>query len=165
MMNELFLITGGNLGNRIAYINLAKSMISEQIGVVKNASDIYETDAWGFKEQPSFLNQVLQVSTILSPNEVLIAIHKIEAQLDRKRVHKYGARTMDVDILFYGTAVIDTEMLTIPHAQIPNRNFVLVPLASIAANFVHPQSGKTIQELLDNSADTLNVRKFIEKSD
>jgi 2-amino-4-hydroxy-6-hydroxymethyldihydropteridine diphosphokinase len=123
-------------------------------------SSIYETAAWGMENQEAFLNQVLEIETNLNPDELLQSILQIEEGLGRKRELKYGPRTIDIDILFFNDQVIDQEGLKIPHPQLQNRRFVLVPLNEIASNKIHPIFKKTISQLLAECPDPLTVNKF-----
>ncbi|TDX00750.1 2-amino-4-hydroxy-6-hydroxymethyldihydropteridine diphosphokinase [Dinghuibacter silviterrae] len=158
-MNEVILLTGGNLGDRQALLAAARDLVGRDIGPVRKASSLYETAPWGNQDQPAFLNQVLIVDTALSPGAVLERIGSIEAALGRNRAEKWGPRLMDIDILFYGRAIIDTAELRVPHPEIANRRFVLAPLAEVAPELVHPVSGVTVAELLAATPDTLEVRR------
>lgn len=160
-MTEVFLLIGGNLGNRQQYLANAKEMIEKRCGAVVQQSSVYETAAWGNENQAAFLNQVLKITTSLNPEEVLHTILQIEKDLGRKREMKYGPRTIDIDILFYGEAVVDQKGLRIPHQQIQNRRFVLTPLNEIAPNKIHPSFHKTVSQLLAECPDPLAVNKFV----
>jgi 2-amino-4-hydroxy-6-hydroxymethyldihydropteridine diphosphokinase len=159
-MSNIFLQTGTNLGNRLENLAKANRWIEKQVGKIICLSSIYETEAWGITQQPLFLNQVLIVETELPAQEVLETILKIETRLGRIRKERWAERWIDIDILFYGEEVICTEGLEIPHPRIQERNFVLQPLAEIAADFIHPIFKKSIKELLRASEDRLNVRVF-----
>lgn len=159
-MTEVFLLTGGNLGNRLEYLAKAKEHIEKKCGAVLQQSSLYETAAWGNEEQGAFLNQVLKIETDLTPEKLLHAIFEMEKDLGRKREMKYGPRTIDIDILFYGDAIVDQKGLKIPHPQIQNRRFVLTPLNEIAPNKIHPLLDKTISQLLAECRDPLAVNKF-----
>ena len=123
------------------------------------ASSVYETEPWGFREQPAFLNQVVQAETDLSPLKLLRFLKRLEKQLGRTETFRYGPRLIDMDILFYDRAVINTRRLQIPHPRLPERAFVLVPLAEIAPDFVHPVLERTMRELLRDCPDQESVRK------
>ena len=155
-----YLLIGGNLGDRFLNLQRASELISEMIGEIQKKSAVYETAAWGLEEQPSFLNQVLEVATELSPENLLAEIHFIEGKLERQRLQKWGARTMDIDILFYESQVIDTPNLTVPHPYLHLRRFTLVPLCELIPNFVHPILQKTVGELLEECGDELEVEVF-----
>jgi 2-amino-4-hydroxy-6-hydroxymethyldihydropteridine diphosphokinase len=159
-MTEVFLLTGGNLGNRLDYLAKAKAQIEKKCGGVLQQSAVYETAAWGNEAQGAFLNQVVKIETDLVPEKLLQAIFEIEKALGRKREMKYGPRTIDIDILFYGDALIDRKGLKIPHPQIQNRRFVLTPLKEIAPKKLHPSLHKTISQLLAECPDPLAVNKF-----
>lgn len=169
-MNQktVFLLLGGNLGDREATILEAKKNISLQIGEIKLESSIYQTAAWGVENQPSFLNQVIQASTSLSAQKILIQIEDIEKKLGRKRSQKWYARTIDIDILYYENQIFDEEEnlttkqknLKIPHLFLHQRRFTLVPLVEIAPNFVHPILQKTNTELLEECLDQLPVQQL-----
>lgn len=159
-MNEAFLLTGGNIGDRKNYLWLAKKEIEERCGKILKQSSIYETAAWGKEDQEAFLNQVLKIETGLSSEELLHTILKVEEDLGRKRDLKYGPRIIDIDILFFNNEVIDLHGLKIPHPQIQNRKFVLVPLNEIAAEKIHPVFQKTVSRLLSECPDPLTVNKF-----
>lgn len=150
-MAQVVLLTGGNLGNVTGNMELAFSLIEQRIGKVTKASGIMESEAWGFSSDKKFLNQVLMVSTALLPEEVLDKAQEIEKQLGRTRTPDsgYTSRTMDIDILFYGNEIINTPRLTIPHPLMEQREFVLRPLAEIMPEFIHPQCGKSVAELLE----------------
>ena len=139
----------------------ARTKISCHIGTVIQKSALYETAAWGKTNQPSFYNQVLEVKSSLSPEEILLAINTIEAELGRVRKEKWGERIIDIDILYYGKKLINSDQLTIPHPGIPDRRFTLVPLVEIAPSFVHPTQKKTNQQLLNECIDPLEVEKII----
>lgn len=121
------------------------------------ASDLYETAPWGGIEQPAFLNQVLEVRTELAPEEVLRIILEIEHEAGRVRYERWGARQLDVDILYFGAAVMDTPRLTIPHPRLHERRFTLVPLVQIAPDFRHPILDETNAEMLASCADKEKV--------
>jgi 2-amino-4-hydroxy-6-hydroxymethyldihydropteridine diphosphokinase len=159
-MNRAYLLTGGNIGNRLVNLQTAAQLIGEKCGSIITASSIYETAAWGLKEQPSFLNQVLLVETILSPAILLKKILGIEERMGRKRALKYGPRIIDIDILLFNNDVLHSTTLTIPHPAMPSRRFVLLPLAEIAGNFIHPELNLPIKDLLKNCGDELSVKKF-----
>ncbi|HTM93959.1 MAG TPA: 2-amino-4-hydroxy-6-hydroxymethyldihydropteridine diphosphokinase [Flavisolibacter sp.] len=159
-MNEVYLLTGGNIGNRLAYLSKAKEEIEKRCGSILKESSVYETAAWGKEDQGAFLNQVLKIGTSLHPEEVLKTILEIEERLGRKRQLKYGPRIIDIDILFFNDDIINQHDLKIPHPQMQNRRFVLVPLNEIAPNKVHPSLHKTIAQLLAECPDPLAVNKF-----
>ncbi|WP_338152739.1 2-amino-4-hydroxy-6-hydroxymethyldihydropteridine diphosphokinase [Rufibacter ruber] len=127
-------------------------------GKTSQKSKLYETAAWGLEDQPDFLNQALIFETDLSPEEVLYATQKVEQDLGRERKIKWGARVIDIDILFYGQEILNLPQLQIPHPQLHLRRFVLAPLAEIAPTWEHPVLKKTVVELLKDCPDTLEVR-------
>ena len=134
-------------------------MIEKNIGKVAKSSSIYKTAAWGEEDQDDFLNQVVVISTLLTASAILKEIFSIEEEMGRVRTTKYAARVIDIDILYFNDNVIHTKNLIVPHPQIPNRRFVLIPLAEVAPFYQHPLLKKTAQELLSNCPDKLNVQK------
>jgi len=158
-MNDVFLLLGSNLGNRQLFLNNAGEAIDREVGSVINHSSIYETQSWGKTDQPDYLNQVLLVRTDLSAREVLERILAIEKSMGRERIEKWGSRTIDIDILFYGDAVISEPDLIVPHPHLHQRKFVLEPLAEIAPQHIHPVLNKSISQL-NIFDDTLIVKKL-----
>ena len=150
------------MGNKAANIQRAKEQLTANTIIVKKESKIYETAAWGNEEQPSFLNQVVEVDSGKSPQRILTLINQIEEQMGRVRYEKWGERLIDIDILYFGDHEFNEDGLTIPHAQIQNRRFTLAPMAEIAPDFVHPVLGKTQLELLEECPDTLEVVEWHE---
>jgi 2-amino-4-hydroxy-6-hydroxymethyldihydropteridine diphosphokinase len=159
-MNRAFIITGGNLGDRGVNLQRAKKEIAAKAGAILSQSSIYETAAWGKEDQPSFLNQVLEISTELSAEDLLEVLLYTEKLMGRERIGKMGPRTIDIDILFYNQDVFNLPNLVIPHPHISIRRFVLEPLNEIAPKFVHPALGKTMNELLAECTDILPVSKL-----
>ncbi|MDN3549007.1 2-amino-4-hydroxy-6-hydroxymethyldihydropteridine diphosphokinase [Mucilaginibacter aquaedulcis] len=158
-MNNIFLLLGSNLGNRKEYLQQAVEQIEAQIAPVIHASSVYETQSWGKTDEPDYLNQVLELQTELPAREVLEKILAIENLLGRKRVEKWGSRIIDIDLLFYGNAIINEPDLKVPHPELHKRRFTLEPLAEIAADFVHPQLNKRILQLKNELNDSLIVKK------
>jgi 2-amino-4-hydroxy-6-hydroxymethyldihydropteridine diphosphokinase len=159
-MNVAYLLTGGNIGDRLYFLYRAKEVIEKECGIIQKMSAIYETEAWGLEDQNSFYNQALLLQTHLNAEDLLHRLLQIEATLGRKREYKYGPRVIDIDIIFFNDEVIRSKELTIPHPQMQNRRFVLLPLNEIAPHKVHPEFKKTISELLDECKDQLEVVKL-----
>jgi len=154
----VYLLLGSNLGDRKRILSAASVQLEEAIGSVISSSALYETSPWGLTEQPVFLNQVLCLETQLSPEEVLQQTQRVENALGRERKEKWGARLIDIDILYYGKQIIRTGRLTIPHPFLHERRFTLVPLAQIAPDFVHPVLGLSNQVLLEQCDDPGEVK-------
>ena len=159
-MNNVFLLTGGNMGDRLQILEKALEEITIQIGAVIKKSSIYETAPWGIADQPAFLNQVLLAQTTLSPQEILKTILSIESNMGRKRNEKFGPRIIDIDLLFYNDLILQSPDLVIPHPEITNRRFVLVPLVELNKNYKHPVLKKSVFQLLNECPDHLPVMKF-----
>ena len=159
-MNVAYLLTGGNTGNRLQYLNKAAAQIEKNCGTIVLKSIVYETAAWGIEKQNSFLNQALKLSTHLFPQELLDSLLQIEENLGRIRKEKYGPRIIDIDILLFNDDVVDARNLKIPHPELPNRRFALQCLNDIAPDLVHPVSKKTIAQILKECIDPLGVDKF-----
>jgi 2-amino-4-hydroxy-6-hydroxymethyldihydropteridine diphosphokinase len=161
-MNTVYLIIGGNKGDRKSNLAEAIRLLANRVGDVLLKSSLYETAAWGNENQPAFYNQVLLLQTVLSPTALLSEILQIEQLLGRIRnEHKWMERTMDIDILYYNDEIINKVNLTIPHPYISERKFVLLPLCEIAANYVHPVLFSTNSQLLTNCTDKLDVKKTV----
>lgn len=160
-MNEVYLQIGGNIGNREDYLARAKNAITAtSSGLICQASSLYETAAWGMEDQEDFINQVLYLTTTLSPVNLLTSLLGIEKSLGRKRAMRYGPRIIDIDILFYNDLVLDIPGLKIPHPQLQARRFVLVPLEEIAPDKIHPVFQKSVSILLKECKDQLEVNKI-----
>ena len=151
-MAIVYLSLGSNLGDRVGYLQQATSLLnaSEKINVVATSS-FYESEPWQMNSENWFVNAVIQIATILTPEELLNACQRIEKQLGRKRLSSevYTDRTIDIDILFYDDLIIKTDRLVIPHRNFSKRAFVLVPMLEIAQDFVHPLYKKTVMELYE----------------
>ncbi len=157
-MNKVYLLLGANIGNPNKQLEDAKVEIEDRIGRITRQSKIYESEAWGVENQPVFLNQVILLETDFSANKVLNEILKIEILLGRIRGQRWGSRIIDIDILYYNEDIIHTEDLQVPHPYIQERNFTLIPLVEIAAEYSHPIFKKSNKELLEESTDQLNVK-------
>ncbi|MGK7389721.1 MAG: 2-amino-4-hydroxy-6-hydroxymethyldihydropteridine diphosphokinase [Candidatus Cyclobacteriaceae bacterium M2_1C_046] len=160
MVNGKFLLLGGNVDNPEITFKKALELFREKGITVIKLSSCYRTAAWGIKDQPDFLNQVVQIETDLTPEQLLQVILSIEQQLGRKRQEKWGPRLIDIDILYYDQIVMNNEDLSIPHPEIENRRFTLAPLAEIAPDFIHPVNKKSQQQLLALCKDPLPVNKI-----
>jgi len=158
-MSIAHLLIGGNLEDREENLLKAIALINEQCGPLIRASSVYETEAWGKTDQPSFLNQALEISTSLNARQLMRKILKIEKEMGRIRQEKLGPRIIDIDILLFGNEIHDLRFLKIPHPEMQNRRFVLVPLAEINSSLLHPVLKKTIAELLEECPDNLQVSK------
>ena len=165
--HRVFIGLGTNLGNRKQHLAEAVQQVSMHIGTIIKPSGLYETPAWGLIEQPDFLNQVLEVQTHLSPQEVLSKLLAIEQEMGRIRTQKWGPRLIDLDILFYDDLVLDKPNLKIPHPYIQERAFVLEPLFEIAPDFIHPVFKKTSAELLRKLqlVEQIKVRKVTKEDE
>ncbi len=156
----VFLLLGTNLGDRNKNLANALEAIEATIGVIRQKSSVYETAAWGITDQSSFYNLVIEMETPLSSRETLQQVLLIEQKIGRKRNEKWGERIIDIDILLFGNETIETKDLVIPHPQLANRKFTLVPLNEIAPHKIHPKLQRTINELLTSCPDTLAVQKM-----
>lgn len=159
-MTKAYLLLGSNEGDRLGLMQDGMEQISKTCGKIVGQSRMYETAAWGLEEQPDFLNMAIIIDTPLQPIELLKAIHDIEQNLGRQRTLKWGQRTLDIDILFFGQHIINIPELTIPHPSVQLRRFALVPLNEIASGFVHPVLNKTISGLLADCPDPLPVTEY-----
>ena len=159
-MSTAHLLIGGNLGDRKENLLTAISLINEQCGPLTRSSSVYETEAWGKTDQPSFLNLALEISTPLNARQLMRKILKIEKEMGRVRKEKLGPRIIDIDILLYENEIHDLRFLKIPHPEMHNRRFVLVPLAEIDPTLQHPVLKKSIAELIEECPDNLEVTKI-----
>ena len=166
MIQNAYVGLGSNLGDRAGYLLLAvRGMLDAGLDVIR-LSSIYETEAVEYEEQPAFLNLVAELrgSTLPSPEQTLTRLLHIEHALGRTRDVRMGPRTIDLDLLIFKDARCDTEFLKLPHPRIAARRFVLVPLAELVPNLVHPVMGKSIRELLAQTKDSSSVVRWLSPS-
>jgi 2-amino-4-hydroxy-6-hydroxymethyldihydropteridine diphosphokinase len=156
-----YLCLGSNLGNREELLRFAILEIEMVVGFVIKKSLVYETEPWGLEANENFLNQVLAINTLLTPEALLNKCLEIEKKLGRVRnAVIYESRKIDIDILFYGNEIINSENLIVPHPRIASRRFVLEPLNEIACDFIHPVLKVSISSMLENCSDTMRVIKY-----
>lgn len=157
---------GANIGDKINNLKRVLIMLEDKIGKIVSFSKIYESEAWGFESSDTFYNQIINISTALNPEDLLAQIWEIERAFGRTRVSVekevdnykerlksekicYLSRTMDIDIIYYGDKVINTNLLNIPHRYVDKRMFVLEPMVEIMPNFIDPLRDITIKEMYD----------------
>ena len=154
---NVFLSLGSNMGNRREYIVTASAMIHKKVGKIAKSSHIYETQAWGNVDQDPYLNQVLMINTILEPRALLEELSRIEKEMGRERKEKWGPRSLDIDILFYGKRVIRDKGLEIPHPELHKRAFILVPMMELDPELEHPVLQMAIDQLYMDCEDDSDV--------
>src|SRR5690554_4908143 len=158
--NKVVLALGSNLGDKKAFLIQAIGEIHDHLGFVVQASAVYETPSWGFESFP-FYNMCILIHTHFDAGFLLSRLKEIEKKLGRtqKTVENYAARTVDIDLIYFNDAVINTDELTLPHPQMQNRSFVLVPLNDLIFDWKHPVFQKTTKELLQSCTDTSEIKK------
>ena len=157
-MTTVFIALGTNLGERLANLRDAIDALAPDVRILRE-STIYETPPWGYTDQPSFLNMVVQAETSLSARALLDYLKKREDELGRVKNFRYGPRHIDLDILFYDALVLDEDRLQIPHPRLHERAFVLVPLAELAPDLIHPVLEKDVKSLL-SALDSDEIHPF-----
>ncbi len=166
-LHSVVMLLGGNQGPRARLLREAFLLLTREVGCCKGASSFYESEAWGFStDAPPFLNRVLFLETLLSPQEAMEKALSIEERLGRVRLgdaaSSFASRTVDIDILFYDHLVVSTPSLVIPHPRMASRKFVLVPLAELIPAETHPVLGITVKQLLEQCNDVMWVRHYKE---
>ena len=162
-MTTVYLGLGTNLGDRETNLRRGLEMLGERIAQMRTSS-VYETEPWGYADQPRFLNMVCSGETSLSPEELLMFCKEVERRTGRTETFRYGPRTLDVDILDYGEQILTSAELTLPHPRMAGRAFVLVPLAELAPQWRHPTTGKTAAALLAAVEGKDGVRLWSQRS-
>ncbi|MFA5297825.1 MAG: 2-amino-4-hydroxy-6-hydroxymethyldihydropteridine diphosphokinase, partial [Lutibacter sp.] len=160
LLRPTYLSLGSNQGNKLENLQQAIDLIAEKIGQIAKISSVYKTESWGFKSD-HFLNVCIQMTTSLNPENLLKSIHEIEQSLGRNRTSEtgYKARIIDIDVLIFDTEIIISKALIVPHKEMLARKFVLVPLAEIAPNLIHPITKQRIQICLENCTDSGTIEK------
>lgn len=161
---SVFVLLGSNLGDRELLVNQACKMMEERCGEIVAKSRLYESEPWGFKSEHWFLNQVVKMETSLSPDALMLELLAIEKELGRDRTtpHEgYVSRPIDLDILYFGNKIIETQLVTAPHPRLHQRRFTLLPLCDVAPDFVHPTLKKTNLQLLDECQDAGIVKTLL----
>ncbi len=156
-MHILYLHLGSNQGDRKQSLDNCLVQIAEKIGKITSKSSIYETEPWGLKDQPNFLNMAVEAKTHLTVVEVFNISKEIEKELGCPKQVKWGPRSIDIDILYYDHVIMDTEKLKLPHPQLYNRNFVLIPMMEIAGDYIDPIRNISIDEIYDVCSDQCEV--------
>jgi 2-amino-4-hydroxy-6-hydroxymethyldihydropteridine diphosphokinase len=160
-MNVAFLCLGGNMGDRLANLNRAKELISEERLTIVAESYIYETSAWGSESSPDYYNQCIKITTGSDAQSLMKLLLDIEQRLGRIRTeNRNESRTVDIDILLFNNEVINTPSLIVPHPRMHLRQFVLKPLNEIAGDIIHPVQKKNIRQLCMDCPDQLTVKKL-----
>ncbi len=160
-MQKVYLGLGSNKGERISFIEKAVAEIGNLPGTeIFIRADIYETEPWGNIEQDDYLNTAIGIRTELAADDLLIELKRIEKQIGRMETKKWSEREIDIDLLFYGNEIIENDKMIVPHGQIENRRFVLVPMNEIAPDHIHPVFKKSISQLLGSTSDNLKVFKY-----
>ena len=162
MTQHVYLSMGSNIGDPIHYLQAALAALDALEGCQLLAvSSLFQTPAWGKTDQPDFVNLACQVATQLNPLDFLDACQKIETDLGRVRLEKWGERTLDIDIVLWGEETLDFPRLQVPHPYMQERAFVLLPLVQLIPHFIHPQLGKNISQLLETvQADCLAITQL-----
>lgn len=159
-LKNAILHLGSNQGNRLAYLSEACRLIQNRIGNITAKSHVYETEPWGLKEQHYFLNIALRVQSTLSVGKLFETCKKIEMEIGREKKQHLGPRNIDIDLIFYENIIVNEPELVVPHKEMSNRNFVLIPVLEIAGDWVHPILKKTVDELYDECDDDGEVVLF-----
>ena len=161
-MNQLVVLLGGNIGDKISNFKKAICFLQDEVGEVVAKSSLYESEPWGYEDNYQYLNAVVVINTIYSANECLHKLLKIEVKLGRtrKQTKTYEARTIDLDILFFNNEIINNKELTVPHPLLYKRNFTLHPLFELMPTFHHPVLNRTITCLYNESEDNALVTKL-----
>ena len=159
-MNKVYLLIGGNVGDRQGNLEQARREIALNIGEISRTSSVYETAPWGNQAQGAFLNQVLEVLSPMDPDAILATNLAIEQRMGRIRQGLNQPRTIDIDILYFNNEIIRKDGLTIPHPRIAERKFVLIPMNELNPDWVDPTHQQSIIQLLDACCDELEVNKL-----
>lgn len=152
-MTGIYLLLGSNLGDREHQLARARELLDNRAAVILQSSSIYASPSWGIQESGDFLNQVLEISTKLSPHALLYQTLSIEVGVGRQFQGRMQDRHIDIDILYYRDTIINSDLLTLPHARIAERRFVLTPMAEIAPQEMHPVLNLSQKQLLHRCPD------------
>ncbi len=159
-MSKVYCGLGSNLGNKIANVNLAIEYLNSEKTKVVRRSSFYETKPLGDEHSPNYVNAVVEIETELTPFDLLKFLKYIEKKIGRTKTYRWGPREIDIDILLFDSEIISSDKLTIPHKEICNRDFVLVPLKEIAGDIEIPGSGLKISECINNLRNHYILKKI-----